>query len=450
MRAVMASAVLLLACTPWKPAQAVPSFAEQTGLACSICHTQSFGPNLTSYGREFKLRGYVDGAGSHPLKAPLDAMARGSFTHTKEGIPDGPAHGYGDQDNFAFDEASLFLAGRLAPKIGIFTQLTYDDVASRVALDNTDIRFADATNIKGIAVEYGATLNNAPTVQDVWNTTPVWGFPSASSPLAPTPGAAALIDGGLDGQVAGATAYAFIDNMVYVEGGGYRRFSKHAQDAMGTFDPQENELRSTAPYWRLTLQNGDAGWAGHYLALGTFGLQADVRPARALGIGTDTLTDIGGDLTYQYTANPKHIFEAKATYIWEDAKLHATGLAGGTSNSRDHLNTFRVNGSYTFDQSVTFTAGYNGIWGSSDALRYAASPIDGSRTGSPDSDSYILELAWVPFGKSGSYLAPYYNVRAALQYVGYTKFNGASNNYDGNGRDASDNNTLLLNLWFFM
>ncbi len=442
--------ILLLAGAPWRTAQAVPSFAEQTGLACNICHTQAFGPNLTSYGREFKLRGYVDGTGSHPLKAPLAAMARGSFTHTNTGIADGPAHGYGDQDNFAFDEASIFLAGRLAPKIGIFTQVTYDDVESLVALDNTDIRFADAANIKGAELEYGVTLNNAPTVQDPWNTTPVWGYPSASSPLAPTPGAAALIDGGLDGQVAGATAYAFVNDMVYVEGGGYRRFSKHAQDAMGTFDPEQNELRGTAPYWRVTLQNSDAGWQGHYLALGTFGMHADVRPGRVLGIGTDTLTDIGSDLSYQYTANPKHIFEAKATYIFEDAKLHATGLAGGASNSSDHLNTFRINGSYTYDQTVTFTAGYNGIWGTTDTLRYVASPIDGSRTGSPDSNAYVLDLAWVPLGKTGSYLAPYNNVRVDLMYTGYTQFNGASHNYDGSGRDASDNNTLLLNLWFFM
>ena len=109
-----------------------------------------------------------------------------------------------------------------------------------------------------------------------------------------------------------------------------------------------------------------------------------------------------------------------------------------------------MNGSYTYDQMLTFTAGYNGIWGTTDALRYVASPVDGSRTGSPDSNAYVLDLAWVPFGKSGSYRAPYYNVRVDLMYTGYTQFNGASSNYDGAGRDASDNNTLLLNFWFFM
>src|ERR1700736_6345395 len=38
-------------------AQAVPSFARQTGMACAACHTVF--PELTPFGREFKLNGYV-------------------------------------------------------------------------------------------------------------------------------------------------------------------------------------------------------------------------------------------------------------------------------------------------------------------------------------------------------------------------------------------------------
>jgi hypothetical protein len=36
---------------------------------------------------------------------------------------------------------------------------------------------------------------------------------------------------------------------------------------------------------------------------------------------------------------------------------------------------------------------------------------------------------------------PWLNTRFALQYVAYTKFNGSKLNYDGAGRNASDNNT---------
>jgi hypothetical protein len=43
---------------------------------------------------------------------------------------------------------------------------------------------------------------------------------------------------------------------------------------------------------------------------------------------------------------------------------------------------------------------------------------------------------------------PWQNTQFTLQYIGYNKFNGSDNNYDGSGRDASDNNTLYLAGWF--
>ena len=43
------------------PAQALPSFARQTGQPCGTCHTDF--PALTSYGRRFKLLGYTTGRG---------------------------------------------------------------------------------------------------------------------------------------------------------------------------------------------------------------------------------------------------------------------------------------------------------------------------------------------------------------------------------------------------
>src|SRR5579863_7831957 len=38
-------------------ANAVPSFARQTGLSCNVCHSNP--PELTAFGRNFKLKGYV-------------------------------------------------------------------------------------------------------------------------------------------------------------------------------------------------------------------------------------------------------------------------------------------------------------------------------------------------------------------------------------------------------
>jgi hypothetical protein len=38
-------------------------------------------------------------------------------------------------------------------------------------------------------------------------------------------------------------------------------------------------------------------------------------------------------------------------------------------------------------------------------------------------------------------------MKVGVQYVAYTMFNGGSRNYDGFGRDASDNDTLFVYVW---
>jgi hypothetical protein len=64
--------------------------------------------------------------------------------------------------------------------------------------------------------------------------------------------------------------------------------------------------------------------------------------------------------------------------------------------------------------------------------------VAASATGSPDTKGWIAELDYVPW----------MNVKFSLQYTAYRKFNGADTNYDGFGRNASDNNTLFLLAWF--
>jgi hypothetical protein len=59
--------------------------------------------------------------------------------------------------------------------------------------------------------------------------------------------------------------------------------------------------------------------------------------------------------------------------------------------------------------------------------------------GSPNSDGMILELAYVPWGKPDSPF-PNLNLRLAVQYVSYFRFDGSSTN-------ARDNNNLFFSLW---
>ena len=50
-------------------------------------------------------------------------------------------------------------------------QGTYDGNADQSFLDNTDIRYAELYKCRRQKIIYGVTINNNPTVQDVWNST---------------------------------------------------------------------------------------------------------------------------------------------------------------------------------------------------------------------------------------------------------------------------------------
>src|SRR5882757_2243989 len=96
---------LLAASLATEPALAVPSFAIQTGQPCAACHIGAFGPQLTPYGRDFKLHGYTASDGKdHGL--PIAWATQSSFTHTLQPQPGGAAPGFKPNDNFAVDQLS--------------------------------------------------------------------------------------------------------------------------------------------------------------------------------------------------------------------------------------------------------------------------------------------------------------------------------------------------------
>jgi hypothetical protein len=113
------------------------------------------------------------------------------------------------------------------------------------------------------------------------------------------------------------------------------------------------------------------------------------------------------------------------------------------------LNEFHETATYYYKQTYGATLSFDTIWGKKNQLLYntGASDGTGSIKGSPDSTYFTVEGDWVPFGKEESLWRPLLNMKLGLAYYIYTKFNGASTNYDGYGRKASDNNTLFLFLW---
>ncbi len=63
--------------------------------------------------------------------------------------------------------------------------------------------------------------------------------------------------------------------------------------------------------------------------------------------------------------------------------------------------------------------------------------VTGNLSGNPATRGFNYEGFWTPVQY----------VRLGVQYTAYLKFNGASDNYDGFGRNARDNNTLRFYIW---
>lgn len=392
-------------------AQAVPSFARQTGLPCQACHTVF--PQLTSFGREFKLNGYTltgikqiesnSPGGSVKINEipPLSAMMQVGWTHVQS-----TSNAGGQNNNIEFpQQLSFFFAGEITPHMGTFMQFTYSQPDDHFGWDNTDVRLAYHTNVFGGDTVYGLTLNNNPTVQDLWDTTPAWRFPWTTSDTAPAPAYAALIDGTLGQDVAGLGAYTMINGHLYVEADVYRsaHLGQGQADATSVMT-----IRDVAPYWRVAWQQ-NVGQT--YFEVGTFGMYAQMYPTGITG-PTDDYTDIGVDSQISRPA-PGGNVTAHVTDIYE--RVNGNASYGGQSMTG---NTFRLDGTYNLDHHAEFTAQYFQMTGSSLLL------------GGGESRGYVLQ---------GSYL-PWENTKFTLQYTGYTSF-------DGQSQGAEDNNNLYLLGW---
>jgi hypothetical protein len=422
-------------------ARAVPSFARQTGMSCTACHT--VWPELTPFGRTFKLTGYTlsKSGKKYQFPPPLAGMAQFSFTHTNKEFPPGQApDDFQANDNLGVPQAlSIFYAGKVYDKLGAFIQGTYDGLTPTFVLDNTDIRLANTGKIWGKPIVYGLTVNNNPTVQDVWNSTPAFGFPFATSDIAPTPAAAAMVDGTLGQQVGGIGVYGYFNNLIYAGVSFYHTTLNGYPVWLGLGTRPDTYVTGVAPYWRVYLQHQ---WGKHSFEIGHYGMVTRAYPADQTKGSTDQFADIAFDLQYQYISRP-HLFSIAGTWIHEIQNWHASFALGNTAHQMDNLDTFRVNANYAYESQYGTFGGnlaYFATFGNQDNVLYAPNPVDGSNNARPNSNGFILQA---------SYLPPIWDRRTkvVVQYTIYTNFNGAGTNYDGFGRNASDNNTLYVLVW---
>lgn len=451
--------VSLLGASP--AAHAVPSFARQTGMACEACHTVF--PELTHFGRMFKANGYtldnlkqvrdIDSAKQEMLSLaslpPLSAMIQVSQTWLNSPLPDTTGKGVSQTSTTGFPQQfSLFYAGKIAPHVGAMAQLTYANDSGSIGIDNTDLRYANNVLLDPQnSLVYGISLNNNPTVQDLWNSTPAWGYPYQASNAVVSPLAGTEIDGTLGQDVAGLTAYVMWNEALYVEAGMYHSAKQGAANpitgAAGPLDgTTSNVISGVAPYGRVAYEYQ---WRRHNIEVGLYGADFKLYP----GGGNSTtptplrgpvneFRDLAQDFQYQYISD-QHIFSLNGTRIRETLRLDASFLAGSVANASNDLTTMRIAGTYYYRRRYGLTVSHFQTTGSSDAGLYPAGApgVVVSANGSPDTRGWIFEANYLPW----------LNTKISLQYTTYTQFNGGNNNYDGFGRNAGGNGSTYLLVW---
>ncbi len=433
---VMLAAALFLAAGR---AEALPAFAVQTGQHCTACHVGGFGPQLTPLGREFKIEGYTLRSGTE-FTAPVSAMAVASYLQTAKDVAFPPAPGFGNNNNVALDKLSVFLAGGDGGHFGGMAQATYFGVGDAFAWDVLDLRAVDRATVGGQDVLFGLSLNNSPGVQDAWNTLPVWGFPYTRTALAPSPGSGTVL-AGLAQTVLGVSGYAWWNSSLYTEAGFYTTPSRGFLSTVGVVSGPASSIQGAAPYVRAAYQKN---YDDQNFEVGVFGFFPSLQGTAVDTGRTNDYRDLGIDASYQFTGDGSDIYQVNAIYTNENQSFNAS-FPLHTSNLNDTFNDFRIDGSYYWQNMIGGTVQFFNTWGSTDHLLYA-----GNSTFKPDSTGFVFQVDGTPFGASPSSLGTRFNIRAGLQYTVYTKFNGSSSNFNGFGRNASDNNALRLFVWLAM
>lgn len=413
------------------PASALPLYARQTGQQCASCHVGF--PELTPFGRAFKLSGYTLG---QRQEIPLSAMAVASVNR----VADSGGGAYPKSGTPVIEGGSLFTGGKLTDHVGAFVQWTYNNLVQSTdgslsghsSIDNVDLRATRQISVGDLQMVAGLTLNNAPMVQDVFNSTPAWAYPY-QSPKVASEGFGPLSTF-IESQprIAGLSAYTFVNDFLYAELGAYRTadgvFS--ILRAGTTPNPLTDRvtLKGYNPYWRLAGTKYFA--SGHSLTIGAFGLDAQQYPDYTQTSGpADRFHDLGLDAQYQFLGGGDWAATAHAYRILEHADWRATAAAHDSPSTR--ITSSRLSADLVWRNKLQATVG---AWRTRGDADFAGL---GTVSGRGDTSGRIFELAYMPV----QYL------RIGLQRTNNSTFAGLSSNYDGLGRNAASNNTTYLYVW---
>jgi hypothetical protein len=470
-------------------AQAIPLFARQVQQNCVACHVGGQYPELTAYGRYFKLTGYTQGdqqwdpangkipfamsiqAGSNTMKNNKSNSSTGdSPDGAIAGVPVGSPMDYRN-GNFKFDQVSVYAGGKITDNLGLFAQYTWafngpdsngnPSPAATWNADNFDLRAADHYSSGYRDLIFGASLNNNPGVTDVFNSSPAYAYPYqlSSTQSGQIPPYKTQIESYGGGSARGVNGYVYLNRNWYAEIGGYTantgatKFLTITNDAGNPTRNNTTNLVGINPYYRLA---GTYEWGSHNIMLGAFGMNSRIAQLNNDGVAFNSNVPIPSgtagvlyqdralDAQYQYISDP-HVISAQVRYIQENISDPSNLVYANPTNN---LYSRYAKAMYVYQAKYGATLAYWSQTGSQDSGAYSSGIGNGaavnpgslnyaSFNNSPNSNAWIPAIFWQPLQ----------NVRITLQQTFWTKFVGGTTNYDNGGRNASDNNTTYLYLW---
>jgi len=283
----------------------------------------------------------------------------------------------------------------------------------------------------------------------------------------PSPASSRFIDGnapypgfGAGGNIAGLSAYGFLNQQWYAELGAYGTSRGPLSFISAGLDQASTtQLHGLNPYWRLAWNHS---WRAHTLMLGSSGMVAQVYDDPLHASDPSTLhryTDLLLDAQYQYLLDPHSVTaqfvltinrhrlpEALAGQPVPYVDAAGRPLANTRASDTNHL--LRAKLTYVYQARYGASLGLFKLTGTTDTAYLTPGYAPGSappsrgdpggnRSGSPATSGLTLE----------AFCMPIQNLRVGAQFTAYQRYNGAAQNYDGYGRNASDNNSLFIYTW---
>lgn len=448
-----------------READAIPSFARQTGMSCSMCHTAF--PELTPFGRRFKLNGYTlttkpadisdysVSATTQSAKpnlvlsyvSPLSVAVQSSYAKWSRAPLDQNAGSNGvaptaqaQGDTFLVpDQINLFYAGRVTDDIGTWLMLTYDGTSGSVGIDNSEVRYAKHSDDRRWV--WGTFANNTPGMQDVYNTAdtafgvPLFNVPSLYN-QAPGGGLTGPITGNLAGNSVGVGEYAFYDDSLYAEASLYHAGTQGSvvTDNKALQSDTNGAIDGVAPRVRLAYEYDRERFSGE---AGAMGMQLRHIPG---GIGGNSVNSpkesndylVGAmDFQLQYLSDDSAAtLMGSQTYQRQSNNPAYTVTISSYTNNVDYLDQTSITAEYYYRRR------YGGLvnWVNTTGTRDAA--MNGGDF-SPENQYWVFELDYMPW----------LNTKFLLQYDLYSKVNGTQSPFSSVSTKPSDNNTFVAGLW---